>query len=92
MPEEETLKEQEAKVDKEMTSLMNVSFSSPNEAIMPPPPSTADRPFHELMKRVAGTLRIPLEPWFSTRDLWGAASWFQRSTLDLLELKGENQS
>ncbi|KAH1171087.1 hypothetical protein KIL84_006705, partial [Mauremys mutica] len=60
---EESFEEQEAKVDKEVTPKTNISSSSPDKAVMSPPPSYADdfKQFQDLMKWIADLLQIPLE-------------------------------
>lgn len=62
-PPEEISEQQELELEEETIPLTNFSSSSPDEAVIPPPPSVADdfRSFQDLTKRVADTLQIPLE-------------------------------
>lgn len=58
----ETFKEQEARAEEVVTPDTPIS-SSPDETVMPPPPSMADdfRQFQDLIRRVADILQILLE-------------------------------
>lgn len=61
-PSEETYEEQEETLDQDTTPPTNNSYSSLDEAIMPPPTATDDfKQFQELFKQVAKCLEIPLE-------------------------------
>lgn len=62
-PPEETVEKWEARVEEEVILRITSFSSSPDEAIMPPPPSLAHdfHLFQNLAKIVADTLQIPLE-------------------------------
>lgn len=62
-PQEANFEEQETGSGEEATPMSNISSSSPDEAVMPSPPSLADyfNLFQDLTRRLADTLQIPLE-------------------------------
>lgn len=55
--------EQEVNTEEEVTPQTNISSSTPDEAVMSPPPSLADdfKLFQDLAQRVADTLQLPLQ-------------------------------
>lgn len=58
-----TLSRTKARLEKEITPATNISSSSPDETVMPPPSTMADEvtQFQDLTKRIADSLQIPLE-------------------------------
>lgn len=61
-PQEESFQEQEARAVEEVSPMANISSSSPDETIMPPPSFLADfKHFQHLIKRVAVSLQVPLK-------------------------------
>lgn len=62
-PQDETSEEQEVMMDKEVTPTCNISSSSPDEVVVPSPPSLADdiKQFQDFTKRISDSLQIPLE-------------------------------